>query len=237
MAVVTVIIPAFNEAPRLGNVLDVVRSATRVQEIIVVDDGSSDATAEVARAHGVRLLRHATNMGKGTAMRTGALEAKGELLLFLDADLRHLTPAQVDALIAPVYDRQAEMSVGTFRGGGTATDFAQRVSPNLSGQRCLWRDFFLAAPLVDGSRFGVEIALTIHARACNFERKLVVLEGVTHPVRETKLGVLRGVLSRLRMYTEIFLTLLRYHLTVPNTSRTSPAHSDNMRDGRVKGEG
>lgn len=211
MHVVTVIIPAYNEAPRLAGVLDVVRRASLVQEIIVVDDGSTDATATVAHAHGVRLYRHAENQGKGTAMRTGALAATGDLLLFLDADLRNLLPAQVDALIAPVSEHQAEMSVGTFRGGHAVTDLAQRVSPNLSGQRCLHREFFLGAPLVDGSRFGVEIALTIHARACNLTRILVPLEGASHPMKEEKLGVLCGVLSRAHMYAEILFTFLRYH--------------------------
>ncbi len=213
---VTVIIPAYNEAPRLAQVLNAVQRATLVEGIIVVDDGSADATSEVARAHGVRVIRHAKNTGKGSAMRTGALAAQSELLLFLDADLRHLQPAQVDALITPVAGGQAAMSVGTFRGGKAATDFAQRISPNLSGQRCLHRDFFLSAPLVEGSRFGVEIALTIHARACNLTRKLVILVGVDHPVREEKLGLWHGVMSRIRMYAEILFTYLRYHLNTHN---------------------
>ena len=146
--------------------------------------------------------------------RQCAPAASGDLLLFLDADLRQLRPEQVDALIAPILGHRAEMSVGSFRGGHAVTDFAQRVSPNLSGQRCLYRETFLAVPLVDGSRSGVEIALTIHARACHMAMVSVPLAGVSHPLKEEKLGVLRGVFARGSMYLEILLTVLRYHFAV-----------------------
>ena len=210
MHTVTVIIPAYNEAKRIQGVLDAVQQASLVQEVLVVDDGSRDKTTEIAQACGARCYRLPENRGKGTAMRTGAIMTTGDIILFLDADLRGLTPAHVDALIAPVLQNRAEMSVGIFRGGRAATDFAQRISPNLSGQRCLLRDFFLTAPLVDGSRSGVEIALTIHAHACKIPITSVVLDGVTHPVKEEKLGIVRGVISRTRMYSDIFTTLIRY---------------------------
>src|SRR5207247_1944781 len=86
------IIPAFNEAARLGAVLEPLLAAGSVDEIVVVDDGSADTTAEVVRAFGersarVRLLRLPENRGKGGAMHSGALNTDAETILFLDADL------------------------------------------------------------------------------------------------------------------------------------------------------
>lgn len=218
---VTVIIPAYNEALRLPGVVEAVRHATLVDDILVIDDGSQDGTADVAAAAAVPCRRLEINQGKGTAMRVGAMAATGDVVLFLDADLQGLTSAQVDALIAPVLHRQADMSVGIFRGGRTFTDLAQRISPNLSGQRCLRRDAFLETPLIEGSRYGVEIALTIHAAAMKFATTVVPLDGVTHPVKEEKMGMWQGLLSRWRMWIDILVILLRYQLATRFSGRTA----------------
>ena len=211
MRTVTAVVPAYNEATRIRPVLEALRQARLVQEILVVDDGSADGTREAAAACGVQVIRLPENCGKGTALRTGALVARGEILLFLDADLRGLLPAQVDALIYPVLHHQADMVIGSFRGGRAATDLGQMLAPHISGQRCLSRDFFLATPLVEGSRSGVETALTVHARACKLSVSTVPLIGITHPLKEEKLGLLRGALSRGHMYLDICATLGRYY--------------------------
>src|SRR5687767_6720203 len=105
---VCAIVPAYNEAARVTAVLDAIAQAKRVDEIIVVDDGSSDSTRETAASHPaagagrLRAFRQEPNQGKGAAMRRGADETDADVLLFLDADLIGLTPAHVDALAAPV---------------------------------------------------------------------------------------------------------------------------------------
>jgi glycosyltransferase involved in cell wall biosynthesis len=218
---ITAVIPAYNEAERIHNVLSVVTAAALVNEVIVVDDGSSDRTGEVAASqHGVRVVRLAENQGKGTAMRTGAIAASGDLVLFLDADLRGLTPAQVDELVAPVFSDRAEMAIGIFRGGRASTDLAQVISPNISGQRCLYREFFLSAPLIEGSRSGVEIALTIHARANKLSIEIVPLEGATHVMKEEKMGFWKGAVARFLMYGDILMTLARYRLLARQIRRS-----------------
>jgi len=88
----TIIIPAFNEAQALKSVLASLRTPAFdfVQEIIVVDDGSSDGTAEVAQAVGVRVIRHYRNMGYGAALKTGIRASQTEFVLTMDADGQHL---------------------------------------------------------------------------------------------------------------------------------------------------
>jgi dolichyl-phosphate beta-glucosyltransferase len=88
----SIIIPAFNEEKRLPATLDRIRAylsetGWEFSELIVVDDGSSDATAEVARAAGARVLANPGNRGKGYSVRHGMLEAHGDWALFTDADL------------------------------------------------------------------------------------------------------------------------------------------------------
>lgn len=87
----SVVIPAYNEGKDIGETLRLVREYLRAHfssyEIIVVDDASTDRTADVVKSvEGVHLIRHAPNHGKGYAVKTGMLAAKGDLVLFMDAD-------------------------------------------------------------------------------------------------------------------------------------------------------
>ena len=86
---VTVIIPAFNEAESIGPVLAALRAAAPWQEILVVDDGSSDGTAERARAAGARVIAHPYNKGNGAAVKSGIRATAGEYILIMDGDGQH----------------------------------------------------------------------------------------------------------------------------------------------------
>lgn len=106
MVELSVVVPAYNEAERLGpslrRVVDYLADRRLASEVLVVDDGSADATADVARrfaADGVRLLCHAENRGKGAAVRTGVLASSGERVLLSDADLS--TPIEELAKLEP----------------------------------------------------------------------------------------------------------------------------------------
>lgn len=101
----SIVVPVHNEERTVGVVLERLLGLPFDKEILVVDDGSSDGTAAVLRGFEgngeVVLLRHATNLGKGAAMRLGVSRARGEIVVFHDADLE-LDPAQLPALIEPI---------------------------------------------------------------------------------------------------------------------------------------
>ena len=222
-----VIVPAYNEAGRITNVLKVVSAAQLVDELIVVTDGCEDSTADEARGFRARMERGEVrdgllevrvyeleqNIGKGGAMTYGAHRSEADVLLFLDADLIGLQSAQVDAMLAPLLDadptQRYDMSLGLFgraRGGivGWWMGLCHRKVAAITGQRAIRRDVYLAIPGLTRSRYGVETAIT---RYVKYAWKLSVcdvpLHGVTHPLKEEKIGVLRGLRHRIGMYGEI----------------------------------
>ena len=86
---VSIVIPARDEADAIGDVVSRLRGSAPWHEILVIDDGSSDATAERARAAGARVIRHPYNKGNGAAVKTGIRNAAGEFILIVDADGQH----------------------------------------------------------------------------------------------------------------------------------------------------
>lgn len=115
------IVPAYNEAERIGAVLSALKAVEEVAEVVVVDDGSTDATAEAAASHGVRVLRLPVNMGYGVALQTGfkyALRAGFDHAVQIDADGQH-EAACIAELLAPVRAGETDLAVGSrFLNGG-----------------------------------------------------------------------------------------------------------------------
>lgn len=198
-----VIIPAYNEERTIGDIIRAVKQVPFISETIVVSDGSVDNTAVVAAAYGARVVPLTENLGKGGAMMVGVNSTDADVVLFLDADLIGLTPGHVADLLLPVLEGRAEMTVGIFEQGRLATDLAQFIAPYLSGQRAVKRDLFKHLSNLELTRFGVEVALTRFAKTAGISVVEVELKDMTHVMKEEKLGILRGLLARLKMYWEI----------------------------------
>jgi glycosyltransferase involved in cell wall biosynthesis len=206
---IAAILPAYNESERVADVVRAVQQAPSIDEIVVVNDGSTDNTSEVLSALcDICVVNLPVNCGKGGAMVAGAAATDADVLVFLDADLIGLTRAHVEALVAPVREGRAEMAVGRFRGGRRLTDWSQRIAPNISGQRVILRSVFEQVPDIAQTRYGVEMAITRFCRYYRVPTETVYLPGVTHPMKEEKLGLLRGWASRGRMYLQILRILL-----------------------------
>lgn len=208
---IAAIVPAYNEAGRIGRVVATVERVSEIAEIIVVSDGSTDGTAAEAAQAGtrVKVVELAANQGKGAALWAGVCATDADILVFLDADLLGLRPEHVRALIRPVVKGESEMSMAVFAGGRLATDLAQKIAPFLSGQRALRRDLLDRIPSLAVSRFGVEIALTQFVHDEGIPVRRVPWRDVTHVMKEEKLGWAKGFRARLKMYWEI-LGSLRY---------------------------
>jgi len=201
------IIPAYNEESTITDVIHTLAQVDLVAEIIVVSDGSDDRTAEVATREGAQVLVHQENLGKAAAMKTGFEATSAPVVLFLDADLIGLSPAHVRSLLLPVMRSEADMTVGIFDEGRITTDLAQLLAPYLSGQRAVRREIveemFRVEIDADVCRFGIEVALTRHINNRGYRTVEVPLEEMSHRMKEEKLGLVKGVKARIKMYYEI----------------------------------
>lgn len=201
MAATTVLIPAYNEQDHVGAVIKTVLEAGF--PVIVAEDGSADATAQVAEAAGAKVVRLPQNRGKGGAVAYGLRHVETPLVMLLDADLTGLTPPHLEALLAPVRDGEADMSIGIFKGGRLQTDLAQRITPYLSGQRAFRTELLRQVRGLEGARYGIEMVLTQHAAEHKWRVKYVPLVGMGQVMKEKKRGFWGGVAHRLQMYREI----------------------------------
>jgi glycosyltransferase involved in cell wall biosynthesis len=114
---VTFLIPAYNEAATIGEVLDRIADLGLDAQVIVIDDGSTDGTGDIAEAHeGVRVLRQ-PNRGKGAAIRTGIPHIDGDIAVIQDADMEY-DPAEVPSLIEPIVSGRADVVYGSRLAGG-----------------------------------------------------------------------------------------------------------------------
>lgn len=208
---VTAIIPAYNEEQTIAGVINCVGRVDKIQEVIVVSDGSTDMTAEIARDCGADVIELEENVGKGGAIKAGLSECESSIILFLDADLIGLTEKHVEDLIAPVLDNRADMTIGIFKNGRMVTDLAQKVTPYLSGQRAIKRSIIERIPNIDITRYGVEVALTKYLKKFSARVVEVELPDMTHVTKEEKLGIIKGVQARLKMYWDIVKILSKYN--------------------------
>ncbi len=200
---VAAIIPAFNEETTVGEIVQAVRAVPIIDEVIVVNDGSTDNTKTVAEEAGARIIDLTENVGKGGAMVEGVKATKADVILFLDADLIGLRPDHIQELLDPVLTGQVEMTIGIFGDGRFATDLAQSLTPYLSGQRAMHREIFERASGLNMSRFGVEAALTRFVKAEGIIVQEVELKEMSHRMKEEKLGLVKGFAARMKMYWEI----------------------------------
>ena len=137
---ISIVLPAKNEAAGLSGLLPRLRAAWREAEILVIDDGSSDATAAVCAEHGVTALRQAYSMGNGAAIKRGARAAQGDVLVFMDADGQH-DPADIARLVAKI-EEGFDMAVGARDwsgqagvGRGLANSFYNWMASRMTGHR------------------------------------------------------------------------------------------------------
>ena len=205
------VVPAYNEASRISAVLTPLVECSSVDEVIVVDDGSNDGTAEVAQGFlDVQVISLPVNRGKAAALDEGVKKARNDALLFLDADLVGLTKKHVQRLVEVYHEQQADMVVGVFANGRMNTDIAQKINPFASGQRVLSRDLWQRAKEnIEEMDYGIEIALSKLAAKEGWRRERVKLDGVTHILKEEKRGFKKGVLDRLKMYGDMIKWLVK----------------------------
>lgn len=184
---IVAIVPALNSEDTVAATVHALGSIAQVESVVVVDDGSSDATAEMARNAGADVVVLDENRGKGGAVSAGVRAIDGvEVVLLVDADTGDTAKAAA-ALIGPVVDRSAAMTVAVVpdaagRGGfglvvGVAREAllratGQKFAAPLSGQRAIRKEVLDQVELAP--RFGLEVGLTLDV--CELNEVVVEVE-------------------------------------------------------------
>lgn len=206
----SVIIPTYNEMRTIGSILEVIRTWGKADEIIVVDDGSTDKTRLVVADFGkaVRLIVHKKNLGKSEAMKKGVLASRGQHVMFVDGDLLGLTHRALDALVAPAFGGAADMVVGV-RGTGHALSARYK---EFGGERVLRRrDLLALLPQMSNTGYGVEVILNSAYK--DKQITYVLLPYVSHQIKLEKHPFGEAILSYTREALEVFPRHAWYLLT------------------------
>ncbi|MGB9773182.1 MAG: glycosyltransferase family 2 protein [Bacteroidota bacterium] len=183
---VSAIVCAFNEEQTLSGVVKALIAAKEVNEIIVINDGSTDGTSgilkEFTNQPRVRVIEFPHNRGKGFAMAEGITKAQGEILLFVDADLLNFQERYVPLLLSPLWDGKADMVIGH----PTENVLDKKMNPfkSIAGERAVFKkDILPVTEKIRNSGYGVETIINLFYTAQNKRIEYVYLWGLLHPIK------------------------------------------------------
>jgi glycosyltransferase involved in cell wall biosynthesis len=211
---VSAIIPAHNEGHTIAGVIAAMVDHPLVDEIIVVDDGSTDDTAQRARQAGATVISLAENSGKAAAMTRGVRAARNDIIFFSDADLIGLTPDIVTRIVTQVTSGKYGMFVG-IRGRKTYwANRLLRITPILGGERVLTKALWDRVPRIYKKNFQIEIALNFFTKHLGQRMGFTVVHGLSQVIKEKKRGVWLGLWQRLLMCKDVVLIGWRIYVVL-----------------------
>ncbi len=204
--------PARNEETTVAEVVRAAAAAPGVGTVFVVDDGSSDGTAEAARAAGASVLtaRPAGSAAgdKARALAAGVAASEAEVLVFFDADILGSRPGHFEALAAPVLAGEAALSCGIVSYGRLRDPLFLRLPP-ITGLRAVRREVFEAIPDEKRNGFQIEIMVNEVVARRRLPATIRVLPGLRHRSKIEKAGWRAGLPAHLAM-TRDLLACLRF---------------------------
>lgn len=208
-AKISAIVPAYNEASRIGAVLEVLLQCKVLHEIIVVDDGSSDNTEEVVKKYAVKYIRLSQNSGKGAAMERGVKEAISEIIFFCDADIRGLKSSMIEEMTQPVMKGKVEMFIAMRNRKSYVLRFILAFIPLLGGERVLTKSLWNMVPAYYKERFRIEAGLNFYAKHYGKGFRFKVFRGLTQTIKEKKYGWWKGFLARMLMMRDYLVAQIK----------------------------
>ena len=205
---ISCIIPAYNEALRISNVLDIVVGHPLIDEVIVINDASTDDTGWVlSKIQGISVIKHERNKGKTKAVLAGMREAKNNLLMLIDSDLIGLSSEDITRLAEPVLQGKKDVTISLRKNALTiykilGIDF-------VSGERLFHRNI-ISEHLQDLESlpgFGLEVFINSIIIRKHLRLGIIKWNDVISPRKSVKAGTLRGIIGDAKMVYQVLSTI------------------------------
>lgn len=220
---VSAIIAAYNEQDTIATVVRAIEGHPLIDEIIVVDDGSSDATSARAGETSAKVIALPQNHGKAGAMNAGVRAARNDTILFLDADILGLTHDIVTLTVTPVLTKKCGMFVAIR---ARRTYWMNRLLyfiPVLGGERALTKEIWHLVPRTYRKGFQIEIALNYYTKKSGHRMGFGVMPGLSQVIKEKKRGFWLGLWQRIKMCAEVLWISFRLYVARSLVNLFAPA--------------
>ncbi len=201
---ISAIVPSFNEEERIEPVLKTLTKTSILDEVIVINDGSTDQTFAIAKKYPVKLIDNKKNLGKGQSMAKAVNQSQGEIIFFCDADISGLNEELIEKIIQPVKEGSLEMNVLMRDRISHHLPIIKWFVPKLGGERALTRKLWEMTPKEYKKHFEIETALNFYARRYGKDFDYFVSKEVSQVVKEKKYGFWVGQKQRWGMMYQIF---------------------------------
>ena len=210
---VTAVVPVYNEEKTIKNVLEVLTSSGKINEVIVINGGSTDSTPKIIhkfknnRKPRVKIINLKHPNGKGDAVRIGTKNVKSEILLFFDADLIGLKKEHIDKLLEPVINGGAVMVIGLRDKNSIIGNMIMPYFPLTGGERVILTKVFMEIrknPLIEG--WGLESVMNDYCKKKKLNIVKIKLDGMNHTGLQTKKY---GLMAFLKEIYDVVLTKIK----------------------------
>lgn len=208
-ALVTAIVPIYNEADRIGAVLDVLSTYAGFLEVLVIDDGSTDESESIVKQYThVTYHRQSKNEGKAKAMDIGVKLSKSDIVFFCDGDINGLTHHMLDEILTPVINGQVDMFIAMRNHKIFFLHTLVPLVPLLGGERALTKELWITVPSEYKQKFRIEAGLNFYAKYYGKGFDMKLFRGLTQTIKEKKYGFWSGLKKRLSMTWDVSIATI-----------------------------
>lgn len=203
---VSAIVPAYNEEETVGEVVALLIKSPLVNEIICINDGSTDKTYSILKSFGkkINLVSYKKNRGKGFALSKGIKKANGDLVMFIDSDLKNLSLDHIRYLLKPMKNKKYKSVLGIALGKRktSISNINAYLDRFITGERVYYKNQLLPY-LSKMAKTGYGVEIFLNSLFKKNEKEVIFLRGLISPSKKSKGSMKRAIKSYVDASTDI----------------------------------